>query len=79
MTAREKQAVINADCIAYFSGYSGIEIKAIEYGIEDYVVFVAGAWCSKKSVHKSKVYYTGKRDYFKFNGCRIPLDECIRN
>lgn len=72
-----KAAFITANTIAYHSSFAGIEIKSIEYGIEDYVIFVAGAWCSKKTVHKSKVYY-GKRSYFKFYNTRIYLDECIK-
>lgn len=78
MTKNEKAAIIAAPAVAYYSGYSGIEIKAIEYGIEDYIVFVAGAWCSEKSAHKSKVYYNGENDYFKYRGARIPLCDCIR-
>ena len=77
MTKAEKQEYLKKEYIGYYSGYAGIEIKDILYGIEDYIVFVAGAWCSDKSVHKSKVYY-GDRPYFKFNGNRIYLDECLR-
>ena len=77
MTSREKKAYIEKKAIAYYSGFSGIEIKDIEYGIEDYIVFVAGAWCSNKTVHKAKVYYSGN-GYFRYHGNRIPLDECIR-
>jgi len=63
--------------VAYYSGFAGIEIKGIEYGIEDYVIFVAGAWNGNSSVHRSKIYY-GNRDYFKYRGVRIHFDECIR-
>lgn len=73
-----KATFITANTIAYHSSFAGIEIKSIEYGIEDYIVFVAGAWCSKKSVHKSKIYYDSNRPYFKYKGIRIHLDECIR-
>lgn len=79
MTKAEKQYYLEKEYVGYYSGYSGIEIKDIQYGIEDYIVFVAGAWCSNKSVHRSKVYYTSSgRDYFRYNGNRIYLDECIR-
>ena len=30
--------------IAYYSGLNGLEIKGIEYGINDYVYCVSGAW-----------------------------------
>lgn len=79
MTKQEKQYYINKEYTAYYSGFSGLEIKEIQYGIEDYIIFVAGAWCSKKSVHRSRIRYTAAgRAYFMYNGSRIPLDECIR-
>lgn len=75
----KRTEIINAHTIAYYSGFGGIEIKSIEYGIDDYIIYVAGAWCSAKSVHKCKVYYTMNGNaYFKYNGVRIPLNECIR-
>lgn len=79
MTIKEKQAIINAPCIAYFSGWNGIEIKRIEYGADDSIVFVSGAWAGKKGVHRSTVRYTlGGSPYFMYAGRRIPLNECIR-
>ena len=77
MKKAEKQKYLEKEYIGYYSGYSGIEIKDIQYGIEDYIIFVAGAWYGKKSVHRSKIY-CGNRDYFKYNGNRIYLDECLR-
>lgn len=71
MTKREICAS-NAS-IAYYSGFGGFEIKKIEYGIDDYLYAVSGAWCSKKSYHKLKIY----DDYVKLHGHKIPLDECI--
>lgn len=64
--------------LAYYSGFSGIEIQEIEYGIEDKVIFTAGAWTGNKSNHECKIYYETERPYFKFKGQRIHLDECIR-
>lgn len=61
--------------IAYYSGFGGLEIKKVEYGIDDYIYAVAGAWCSKKSYHKLKIY---NGNYVKLHGYKIPLDECIR-
>ena len=78
MNKQEKQDIIKAPCIGYFSGFGGIEIKHIQHiGLDDYVVYVAGAWCSKQSVHRTRVYYTPTTPYFKYNGVRIHLDECI--
>ena len=67
------------EAIAYYSGFGGLVIHGIEYGIEDYVFVVSGAWCSEKSCHKLKVYYSAAgHDYIKLHGYRIPLDEFIR-
>jgi len=79
MTSREKKAYIEMKPAAYYSGFGGIEIKSIEYGIEDYIVFVAGAWCSDKTVHKEIVEYDENgNSFFKYKRNHIPLDECIR-
>lgn len=32
------------ESIAYYSGLNGLEIKGIEYGVNDYVYCVSGAW-----------------------------------
>ena len=78
MKKLEKMNVLNMPAIAYFSGCGGVEIKRIEYGIDDAVVFVAGAWCSDKSAHRARIYYNNNGAYFRFNGYTIPLSECIR-
>ena len=69
------------ETIAYYSGLNGLEIKGIEYGIEDYVYCVSGAWGGEKGFHRCKVYYPAseiKSPFFKIHGYRVPLDECIR-
>lgn len=75
----KKQQIIDMPTVAYYSGFGGIEIKDIEYGINDYIIAVSGAWCSNKSVHRVKIYYGANGNaYFKLYGVRIPLNECIR-
>lgn len=74
----KKEVCLQNESFAYYSGFGGLEFKKIEYGIEDYIYCVSGAWCSKKSYHKLKVYYSEKGDYIKLHGYKIPLDECIR-
>lgn len=79
MKKEEKQFYMNKKSVAYWSGCSGIEIKDILYGINDSVVFVAGAWYGKKSVHKARIYNNASGNlYFKYHGYTIPFDECIR-
>ena len=80
MTKAEKAAVIAAPAIAYYSGFGGIELKGVESGCDDYIIFVANAWHGQKSAHRAKVR-SGLRDdsvYFMFGGTRIPLSECLR-
>jgi hypothetical protein len=74
----KKEIIQNTKPFAYYSGYSGIELHHIEYGIDDHVYFIAGTRTANKSYHKSKVYFNLNGDsYIKFNGNRIPLGECI--
>jgi hypothetical protein len=64
---------------AYYSGFGGLELKHIEYGIDDYIFCVSGAWTSKKSYHKLKIHYGKNGDSFiKLHGYKVPLNECIR-
>ena len=78
MTKKEK--CLNNKTIACYYGLGGVEIKHIEYGIDDYIYCVSGAWgiTTNKRYHKLKIYYTEKGGYIRLYGYRIPLDECIR-
>ena len=79
MTA--KQYCSNHESLAYFSDLRGLEIKGIEYGINDYVYCVSGAWGkpSLQGFHHVKVNYTrAGRAFIRVNGWTIHLDECIR-
>lgn len=78
MTKRE--VCMSHENIAYISALNGIEIKHIEYGIDDYIYAVSGAWGGKKSYHKAKIYYDGAQGeppYFKIRGYKFTLNECI--
>ena len=46
------------ESIAYYSGLNGLEIKGIEYGIDDYIYCVSGAWGGGKAFHRCKIQYT---------------------
>ena len=43
-----KRTCENRTTIAYYSGFGGLEVKHIEYGIDDYLYIVAGAWNGKR-------------------------------
>ena len=67
------------ESIAYYSGLNGLEIKGIEYGIDDFVYCVSGAWGGGKAFHRCKIYYPiAGSAFFRVHGYKIPFDECIR-
>lgn len=73
-----KQDILEKKSVGYWSAFGGVEVKEIEYGINDYCICVSGAWCSKKSVHRLKIRYTSKGDYILLNGTRLYFSDCIR-
>ncbi len=73
-----RDSTLSKKTIAYYSGWNGIAIKDIEYGIEDYVICADNYFRGTPSVHRCKIHYESERAYFNLNGHRIPLDECIR-
>lgn len=75
----KRSDILKMKSIAYYSGFSGLEIKKFEYGIDDYVLCVSGAWGGEKQAHRVKVNYTRSgAAYIKIHGYRVPLNECIR-
>lgn len=61
------------ESVAYYSGLNGLEIKGIEYGIDDFIYFVSGCWYGGKAArrfHRCKIYYpaNGKDSAFFFSG-----------
>ena len=77
----KKEYCQNNPAVAYYSGFSGLEIHGIEYGINDYVYCVSGAWgaASKRKYHKLKLYCDLNGDtVFYLHGYKISLNECIR-
>ena len=72
------------ESIAYYSGLNGLEIKGIEYGIDDFVYCISGCWYGGKAAwrfHRCKIYYPANGNgsaFFRVYGHRVPLDECIR-
>lgn len=63
--------------VGYWSELGGVEVKRIEYGIDDYICCVSGTFAGKRQGHRVKVNY-GDRCYIKLYGRRLYMDECIR-
>ena len=75
----KKEYCLKNPPVAYYSGFSGLEIHGIEYGTEDFLYCVSGAWGGGKAFHRCKIQYTRKgAAFFRVYGHRVPLDECIR-
>lgn len=78
----KKEYCMNHESIAYYSGLNGLEIKGFEYGIDDFIYCVSGAWYGgekAREYHRVKIQYTRNGNaYFRIYGHRIPLNECIR-
>ncbi len=79
MTKRE---YCQRESVAYYSGFDGLEIKGIEYGINDYIYCVSGAWYggeTNRKCHKLKINYDRSGNAFiKLHGYKISLNECLR-
>lgn len=78
----KKEYCMTRESVAYYSGLNGLEIKGIEYGIDDYVYCVSGCWYGGKAArrfHRCKIYYPiTESAFFRVDGYKIPFDECIR-
>lgn len=74
----KKEIYQNNATIAYYSGFGGLEVKHIEYGIDDYLHIVAGAWNGKRTYHKLKVYYSDKDNYIRLNGSKYYLKDFLK-
>lgn len=78
----KKEYCMSHDSVAYYSGLDGLEIKGIEYGVNDFVYCVSGCWYGGKAArrfHRCKIYYPiTESAFFRVHGYKIPLDECIR-
>lgn len=79
MTKEEKQKYLNAQTVAVSNSCGGLEVKAIEYDIDDSIVFVADSWRNKPTVHRARISTDPKgRDYFMFECTRVYMDEILK-
>ena len=78
MTKNEAYEIITAETIGYFSGFGGLEIKAIEYGVSDVVKFVVGAWTGDKKACSAVVWYDDDGAYFTYRRNKIYFSDCVR-
>lgn len=77
----KKEYCNNNQAIAYYSGFGGLEIHGIEYGINDYIYCVSGAWsaAANRKYHRLKINTDSNGDnYFTLHGYKCMLCDCIR-
>ena len=77
----KKEYCMKHPAIACYSGFSGLEIHGIEYGINDYIYCVSGAWSgsSNREYHRLKINTDCNGDnYFMLHGYKCMLRDCIR-
>ena len=75
----KKEICLTNPAAAYYSGFGGVEVNKIEYGINDYIYCTAGAWTGKKSYHKLKIQYTPRGVAFvMLHGYKMLLSDFIR-
>jgi len=79
MTSKEKAALEEMPTVGYWSELGGVEVKKIEYGVDDYVLCISNAWYGKHSYHRVRIDYgTDSRSYVRIHSVKLYLDECIR-
>ena len=71
----KKSEIIEMPTIGYWSALGGLEVKKIEYGINDYCLCVSGAWNGKKTTHRVKIYDEG---YIRLHGYKFEFSDCLR-
>lgn len=74
----KQEICMNKKTIAYWSACGGVEVKEIEFGIDDCIYCVSNAWGSKKHFHKLKINYGASDGYVVLNGYRLYLNDCLR-
>lgn len=60
----KRQYCESRESIAYYSGLNGLEIKGIEYGIDDYIYCVSGAWGGGKAFIRYETWAQGIANCF---------------
>lgn len=73
-----RNEIMNAEPFAYISALGGIEMKHIDYGINDRIYCVSNAWHGTPAAHKVRVYYETEVPYIVLYGQRFKLSDALR-
>ena len=63
--------------VGYWSDMGGVEVKEIQYGLDDYALVVAGTMSSSPTSHKLKIYYNNTEPYIRLHGRRLKFSDCM--
>lgn len=63
--------------VGYWSDMGGVEVKEIQYGIDDYALVVAGTMSSTPTSHRLKIYYNSQEPYIRLHGRRLKFSDCM--
>ena len=74
----KKELCKNSASIAYFSGFNGLEVKAITRGKIDEIYAVSNAWGGKKKYHKLRIYKNKNGEYINLHGYTCYLKDFIK-
>lgn len=64
--------------IGYWYEFGGVELKHIDFGIEDYAYVSSQIMTNMPKNHKCKVYTGAKGAYIVLHGRRLYFSACIR-
>ena len=78
MTKEEKEQYLNMPTVGVSATLSVLEVKTIEYGIDDYIVFTVPRHNGKRTVRRAKINEGADRPYFFYEDFRVYMDEIIR-
>lgn len=74
----KKELCMRYRTVGYWSELGGVELKHIEYGINDYAYVVDNAWYGIPSYHIVKINYSNKGSYIRLYDYRLYFDDCVR-
>ena len=74
----KKELCENCASIAYYSGFNGLEIKAIIRGEINEIYAVSNAWTHDKKYRRLRIYNNAKGEYIRLHGSICYLQDFIK-
>ena len=75
---KKKELCENSVSIAYYSGFNGLEIKAIIRGQINEIYAVSNAWSGEKKYHRLRIYKSKNGEYINLHGYTCYLKDFIK-